>query len=320
MEKHYDPKDGTELEVVENEFLLNPSTKALFIIDGDEVKPLLSPDTKDPLFMVEEGKYKTEVNDTEYVLSNTNEIVPLLDPKTQEPLKKDEDGRYLNEVTKERFELDGKEFKTLSEEKTDPSLATTQTLGSDSHKIDPYGAYRESIERYFDEPRKEGEILHSRFIVEPGESNKCHHYLEVVDGSSTTILLYGVFDYTDDFKKGLLEPSITDYAERSPLETSEVIQNPEMPERSSFRTCSENNNMLSIANIETEYALNIDREIKLIDPVIYRQMKEQEFKRVYQQSPQGAVPPVGGANVPLIALIAGFFCGLIAWISILLLR
>ncbi len=177
--------------------------------------------------------------------------------------------------------------------------------------IDPYGEYRENMARVFEEEKDKDIVLSSTYTVVNG--NKCYHQLEKIVGDSRVVIQQQVFDYDQEFKDSMLEPSITDYAQRSPMAESKVIESSEYKEVSHFQTFSTNNNMLSINNIETTYAHSINNAIQSIEPTL--------FKQGMGLKPKGPVlsktPTVRGfINSLLLSIIIGFSCGFLSWLIV----
>lgn len=173
--------------------------------------------------------------------------------------------------------------------------------------IDPYGEYREQMARYFEEPREKATILCSSYIVNGG---RCFHKLQRGAGEYGETLMEREFDYNDDFRKSMLEPSITDYAQRSPFVKEEITSNPKNPEIATYKTFSENNNVLYIDGIPVEYAQNISSAVKQIPPVVFNQMKQVG----------GPVLTRGITNSLTLSLIIGFCCGLVIWLVVLFIK
>lgn len=136
-----------------------------------------------------------------------------------------------------------------------------------------YNDYRANTTRLIDQERENGAYVSSRYTVEYGDKPACHHQLESISDNRRTVLQQQTWDYNDTFRTEMLEPSIVDYAQRSPMMNVEVKPSENNPNVADFQTYSENNNMLSINNIDINYANNISNAIQQIDPVVFNHNK-----------------------------------------------
>lgn len=130
-----------------------------------------------------------------------------------------------------------------------------------------YQYYRDSLASvYLD---KDSEIvLHSSFSVREGNVLECDHYLAQINGAQSMVLQCATFDYDETFKKQMLEPCIVDFAQRNPIMTTDIQSSMETANYVAF---SETNNVLSVSNIEPEYAYTIARAVQQIEPTIFEQ-------------------------------------------------
>lgn len=119
----------------------------------------------------------------------------------------------------------------------------------------------------------------------------------------------------------MLEPAIVDYAQSSPVMSSDVRTNESLS--ANYRAISENNNVLSVNNVQPEYANTISSAVQQIEPTVYQQHVEQQL--VQQQQLSGLVRTLsmdsglsrgGFINVLVLTGIIGFVCGFIVWITL----
>ncbi|MDD4054162.1 MAG: hypothetical protein PHZ20_04990 [Bacilli bacterium] len=178
-----------------------------------------------------------------------------------------------------------------------------------------YNDYRANTTRLIDQERENGAYVSSRYTVEYGDKPACHHQLESISDNRRTVLQQQTWDYNDTFRTEMLEPSIVDYAQRSPMMNVEVKPSENNPNVADFQTYSENNNMLSINNIDINYANNISNAIQQIDPVVFNQQQALAMQSV---APVMTKTMGGFVNVLVLSGIVGFICGLGVFIAIVL--
>lgn len=184
-----------------------------------------------------------------------------------------------------------------------------------------YNDYRQNTTRLIDKERELGTYINSQYTVEYGEKPLCHHQLESISDKGRTILQQQTFEYNDDFRTGMLEPSIIDYGQRSPLLGSNVKPNQNNPHIADFQTYSDNNNMLNINNIDTNYANNIANAMQQIDPVIFNQQQALALQnQAIAMAPVMTKTMGGFIDALVLAAVVGFISGLGIWIAIILAR
>lgn len=184
-----------------------------------------------------------------------------------------------------------------------------------------YNDYRQNTTRLIDKERELGTYINSQYTVEYGEKPLCHHQLESISDKGRTILQQQTFEYNDDFRTGMLEPSIIDYGQRSPLLGSNVKPNQNNPHIADFQTYSDNNNMLNINNIDTNYANNIANAMQQIDPVIFNQQQALALQNQAIAMVPVMTKTMGGfIDALVLAAVVGFISGLGIWIAIILAR
>ncbi len=138
----------------------------------------------------------------------------------------------------------------------------------------------------------------------------CHHTLEIVmEGHKKQILLEHDFEYTEHFKKGMLEPSIVDFSRRTPINDIKLSPTPnQTPEQIAQSTKSdlylfgEINNMLSVNNVDTSFAVQIRKQVLQTNPDIFlkRQPTGSELSTTMNNR--------GFINGLVLACIIGFLC------------
>lgn len=97
------------------------------------------------------------------------------------------------------------------------------------------------------------------------------------------------FEYSEKFRKGMLEPSVKDFSQRGPISSATVSSsvtennNPSISQQQASATnsvhqqtsnvnlMSENNNMMQINNIDTTYSQQIQQQAPQIAPDVYMQ-------------------------------------------------
>lgn len=184
-----------------------------------------------------------------------------------------------------------------------------------------YNDYRQNTTRLIDKERELGTYINSQYTVEYGEKPLCHHQLESISDKGRTILQQQTFEYNDDFRTGMLEPSIIDYGQRSPLLGSNVKPNQNNPHIADFQTYSDNNNMLNINNIDTNYANNIANAMQQIDPVIFNQQQALALQnQAIAMAPVMTKTMGGFIDALVLAVVVGFISGLGIWIAVILAR
>ena len=128
-----------------------------------------------------------------------------------------------------------------------------------------------------------------------GETPKCDHYLEQIKGQERTALLQKSFDYNENFRQNMLEPAIVDFAERNPISSSDTRQstvsnNPNVSSQrqeqnnsntaqntptADYRAISETNNILSVNNVQPEYANTVASAVQQVEPTVFQQQASQ---------------------------------------------
>ena len=195
-----------------------------------------------------------------------------------------------------------------------------------------YKSYRDKLNEAYLTEKDPDTFLHSSFTMRDGEIPKCDHYLEQIKGQERTVLAQKSFDYNESFRQNMLEPAIVDFAERNPISSSDTRQNtnnasvPKQPSgqnstntsttTSDFRAISETNNVLSVNNVQPEYANTVASAVQQVEPTVFQQqMNQQMAQQMAQAGPQLTLTMGGGMmggfiNTLVLALIVGFIVGL----------
>jgi len=238
------------------------------------------------------------------------------------------DESYFSSLEQMRNEISGK--KDITPSAMNIENATKQDLVQMREQLqqmkdtpqvqDSYQAYREQISQAYLEEKDSNTFLHSQFSVRDGEKPQCDHTLERINDEGRTVLQQRTFDYNDEFKQNMLEPAITDYAQCSPVMSSDIKPhqtdagtNPQMAD---YRAVSENNNVLSVNNVQPEYANAISSAVQQIEPVAYQQQMNQQMAMQQQMGGPTLTLTMGGGgmsgfvNALVLALIVGFIVGL----------
>lgn len=169
-----------------------------------------------------------------------------------------------------------------------------------------YRNYRDKLNEAYLAEKDSDTFLHSSFTMRDGENPKCDHYLEQIKGQERTVLSQKSFDYNENFRQNMLEPAIIDFAERNPISSSDTRQNTvsNNPNASSqtqgqnfstaqnaptadYRAISETNNVLSVNNIQPEYANTFASAVQQVEPTVFQQqMNQQMAQQMTQSGPQ----------------------------------
>lgn len=197
-----------------------------------------------------------------------------------------------------------------------------------------YRSYRDKLNEAYLAEKDPDTFLHSSFTMRDGETPKCDHYLEQIKGQERTVLSQKSFDYNENFRQNMLEPAIVDFAERNPISSSDTRQNTTSnnasvstqsagqnststpTSTSDFRAISETNNVLSVNNVQPEYANTVASAVQQVEPTVFQQqMNQQMAQQMTQAGPQLTLTMGGGmmggfVNVLLISLIIGLICGI----------
>lgn len=202
-----------------------------------------------------------------------------------------------------------------------------------------YRSYRNKLNEAYLAKKDPDTFLHSSFTMRDGETPKCDHYLEQIKGQERTILSQRSFDYNENFRQNMLEPAIVDFAERNPIFSSDTRQNTtpnnanvstqsvgqnstnNQTTTSDFRAISETNNILSVNNVQPEYANTVASAVQQVEPTVFQQQINQQMaQQMTQAGPQLTLKMGGFANILLISLLIGFGCGFLVWFILMIIK
>lgn len=190
-----------------------------------------------------------------------------------------------------------------------------------------YQSYREKLNEAYLTEKDSDTFLHSSFTMRDGETPKCDHCLEQIKGHERTILAQKSFDYNESFQKNMLEPAIVDFAERNPISSSDTRQTTSTVSTSStqtaqqqtpkadYRAISETNNVLSVNNVNLEYANTVASAVQQVEPVVFQQQMDQQMAMQQLGGSQltltmGGNMMSGSINVLVLSMISGLVIGL----------
>ncbi|MGN1000884.1 MAG: hypothetical protein ACI4OG_02995 [Bacilli bacterium] len=204
---------------------------------------------------------------------------------------------------------------------TDIEHATKEELMAMKEQAEQqeYRSYRDKLNEAYLSEKDPDTLLHSSFTMRDGETPKCDYYLEQIKGQERTILSQKVFDYNENFRQNMLEPAIVDFAERNPVSSLDTRQNNSNTSQNTqtvdCRVFSETNNVLSVNNVQPEYANSVARTVQQVEPTVFQQQMNQQMAMQQQKGgPQLTLTMNGGmmdgfVNILLISLIIGLICG-----------
>ena len=315
-ESHHEvmPSDGLAPVGSKPRFQVTSHQRPMTITPNGEIKQEMGINRQSILDTAQDGVLKP-IQDHEY-----------MQEKLQQLRDMGFDERYFTKpnIAGVNYDVNGNETMVTNE-----NLQQIPEIGINENSfqkpIDPYGEYRESMARLFEQERDPNSLLYSQYTVEYGDKPVCHHQLQQISGDERTVLQQQTFDYNDDFRTGMLEPSITDYAQRSPMMSQQVTPNESTPDISSYQTYSENNNALSINNVDTSYANNIATATPQIEPVVFQQQQAMAMQPMGMDMGGAMLTKTMGGmggfvNALILAMIVGFVSGLGIWIAMLFLK
>ncbi len=172
-----------------------------------------------------------------------------------------------------------------------------------------YVEYRAKVNRLL-ERKADDEYLRSQFTVYKNQEqqDRCFHSIQSVkERQQPQTLLSQDFEYSEKFRKGMIEPSVVDFSRRSPISSTSVtpteqpnqeiqkpiqqsnaqptpIQNPTQTPNCNVNLMSENNNMMSVNNVGQTFAQQIQQQAPQISPDVYMQQQAQMTQMQMAQS------------------------------------
>lgn len=213
-----------------------------------------------------------------------------------------------------------------------------------------YVEYRAKVNALL-ERTPDDEYLRSQFTVYKNQEqqDRCYHTVQTAkEGQEPQTLLSQDFEYSERFKKGMIEPSVVDFSRRSPISSTNVvpteqptqqiqhpvqhsnaqptlIQQAQPTQNCNVNLMSENNNMMSVNNVGQTFAQQIQQQAPQISPDMFMQQQAQMAQQITQAGPQLTLTMGGGmmsgfVNVLLISLIIGFGCGFLVWFILMIIK
>lgn len=211
-----------------------------------------------------------------------------------------------------------------------------------------YVEYRQKVNALM-EKTPEDEYLRSQFTVYKNQEqqDRCYHTIQTAkEGQEPQTLLSHDFEYSEKFRKGMIEPSVVDFSRRNPISSSTVtsteqpiqqikqptqhsnvqltpIQQSQQMSNCNVNLMSENNNMMSINNIGQTFAQQIQQQAPQISSDLFMQQQAQMAQMQMEHARPTLSLTMGGmggfVNVLVLTGIVGFVCGFIVWLTLTIL-
>ncbi len=188
------------------------------------------------------------------------------------------------------------ELMTMKEQLRQQQINTPLSTMNDSEYVE----YRQKVNALM-ERTPEDEYLRSQFTVYKNQEqqDRCYHTVQTAkEGQEPQTLLAQDFEYSEKFRKGMIEPSVVDFSRRSPISSTNVvpteqptqqiqqpvqhstaqptpIQQTQPTQNCNVNLMSENNNMMSVNNIGQTFAQQIQQQASQISPDIFMQQQSQ---------------------------------------------
>lgn len=185
--------------------------------------------------------------------------------------------------------------------------------------------YRNSLKNIYLNEKDNATVIHSSFHVTDGDNPKCEHIVERINQDTKNILFQKTFDYNENFCEQVLTPFIIDYAQCSPIISSEIKGHYDSFLNESltvdYQAISENNNILSISNIESKYATEIASTIEKVQPTIYEQYQSQQMiqQEIGWMLPANSPSIKGFVSTVILTVIIEIICFLFILLGVLIL-
>ena len=185
--------------------------------------------------------------------------------------------------------------------------------------------YRNNLRNTYLTEKDNDTVIRSSFRVTDGDNPQCEHIVERINQDTKDILFQKTFDYNEDFRKQVLTQFIIDYAQCSSIMGSEVKGHSDSFLNESlmvdYQAISENNNILSISNIESKYATEIASTIEKVQPTIYEQYQLQQKKQQEREEmlPANSSSIKGFVSTIILTVIVGIICFLFILLGVLIL-
>ena len=238
--------------------------------------------------------------------------------KYDEVYREDPKERELRELRKQQEALIQQKINTPLSEIDDPD----------------YVEYRNKVNGILEQSSEE-EYIRSQFTMYKNQDgqDRCYHTLQSAkQDQPVQTLMSNDFEYSEKFRKGMLEPSVKDFSQRGLISSATVSSsvtensNPSISQQqagatnsahqqtSNVNLMSENNNMMQINNIDTTYAQQIQQQAPQIAPDVYMQQQAQiAAQQMTQAGPQLTLTMggMGFVNTLLIAVLSGLVIGIL---------
>lgn len=238
--------------------------------------------------------------------------------KYDEVYREDPKERELRELGKQREALIQQKINTPLSEIDNPD----------------YVEYRNKVNGILEQSSEE-EYIRSQFTMYKNQDgqDRCYHTLQSAKRDQPVqTLMSNDFEYSEKFRKGMLEPSVKDFSQRGPISSATVsssvtensnpsisqqqagVTNSAHQQTSNVNLMSENNNMMQINNIDTTYAQQIQQQAPQIAPDVYMQQQAQiAAQQMTQAGPQLTLTMggMGFVNTLLIAVLSGLVIGIL---------
>lgn len=253
-------------------------------------------------------------SDCNFEKNNNEEVLTILDDSDNIDLDKNIDfdvSHIMDTATEEDINYLVKEDASKVSQIMDDSVL--------DQRIEDFNQKRGEALMQISNPNSD-EYIHSSFTVYGESGEMCRHTVEKITNDSKQIMLQDDYHNDEIFRKSMLEPSIVDYAKTNPITKGET-KNQENG-LSQYMAFSETNNILTVNNINEQYAKYIGEEIKKVDPVIFQQQMEQYQRQAEESySYQRVLKKNNGfLDVLMLSSIVGFIAGFITFIAYLVIR
>lgn len=172
-----------------------------------------------------------------------------------------------------------------------------------------YEQYRQQMIQAYLEEKEPDTIVHSSFNIISGENPTCDHRLERVNENGREVLQSHTFDYNDDFRQNMLSQSVNDYAQCSPVLDTGITQ--QENGNVNMQVMGENNNVLTVNNVEPEMAVSLNATVQQTPPTVYEQQQTQQMAIGQEMGGQQLSKTLGTMNGFSNTLILGFITSLI---------
>ena len=262
----------------------------------------------------------------EFLMAHNYEgVLALCSPEVIKAYKQTERVEYANVF---KLKLQDGSYRQISEgeilrsynEFIQLNIDLNDTSKNDDSKRKFYQQYRSSLIQYYLSEKDVSSFLISKFIMIDGAKPKCNHTLERIVNGKREILQQYTFDFDNQFKQEMLEPSFVDYAECSPTSSFDIKQfqtgNGINTQKADYQSVSENNNILNICNVSSEYANTISSALQQIEPITYKQYIEQHLTLSQSNKQGNGVNHRGVIDILFLSGVVGFVVSLVVMLTL----